>query len=135
PISQASADQRKGRCGRVAAGVCIRLYDAEDFEARPAFTDPEVLRTNLASVILQMAALRLGEIEAFPFLDPPDRRQVRDGIALLQELGALDDEQRLTQVGRRIANLPVDPRFGRMVLEAGARNCADEVIVIAAALS
>ncbi|TML01109.1 MAG: ATP-dependent RNA helicase HrpA, partial [Actinobacteria bacterium] len=135
PISQASADQRKGRCGRVAAGVCIRLYDAEDFEARPAFTDPEVLRTNLASVILQMAALRLGEIEAFPFLDPPDRRQVRDGIALLQELGALDPEGQLTRVGRQLAQLPVDPRMARMVLEGGRLGCATEVIVIAAALS
>jgi ATP-dependent helicase HrpA len=134
-ISQASADQRKGRCGRVAAGVCIRLYDEEDFEARPAFTDPEILRTNLASVILQMAALGLGEIEDFPFLDPPDRRQVRDGIALLQELGALDGEARLTPVGRRLAQLPLDPRMGRMVLEAGRLGCATEVIVIAAALS
>src|SRR5436190_2728218 len=135
PISQASADQRKGRCGRVAAGVCIRLYDAEDFEARPAFTDPEVLRTSLASVILQIAALRLGEIEAFPFLDPPDRRQVRDGIALLQELGALDPEGQLTRVGRQLAQLPVDPRMARMVLEGGRLGCATEVIVIAAALS
>src|SRR5205823_3290091 len=119
PISQASADQRKGRCGRVAAGVCIRLYDEEDFEARPAFTDPEILRTNLASVILQMAALRLGDIEDFPFLDAPDRRQIRDGIALLQELGALDAEARLTALGRRLAQLPLDPRMARMVLEAG----------------
>ena len=135
PVSQASADQRKGRCGRVAAGVCIRLYDEEDFEARPAFTDPEILRTNLASVILQMAALRLGEVEDFPFLDPPDRRQVRDGIALLQELGALDAGAQLTSVGRRLAQLPLDPRMARMVLEAGRLGCATEVIVIAAALS
>src|SRR3954453_8213877 len=135
PVSQASADQRKGRCGRVAAGVCIRLYDEEDFEARPAFTDPEILRTNLASVILQMAALRLGDGEDFPFLDPPDRRQIRDGIALLQELGALDSDAKLTQVGRRLAQLPLDPRLARMVLEAGRLGCATEVIVIAAALS
>jgi ATP-dependent helicase HrpA len=135
PISQASADQRTGRCGRTADGICIRLYDEEDFEERPRFTDPEILRTNLASVILQMAAHRLGEIEDFPFLDPPDRRQVRDGVLLLQELGALDDRQRLTRIGRRLARLPVDPRLARMVLEAGDRGCADEVIVIAAALS
>src|SRR4051812_947601 len=135
PISQASADQRKGRCGRIAAGVCIRLYDEEDFEARPAFTEPEILRTNLASVILQMAALRLGDVEDFPFLDPPDRRQIRDGIALLQELGALDPDAQLTPVGRRLAQLPLDPRLARMVLEAGRLGCATEVIVIAAALS
>jgi ATP-dependent helicase HrpA len=135
PVSQASADQRKGRCGRVAAGVCVRLYDDEDFEARPEFTDPEILRTNLASVILQMAALRLGDIEDFPFLDPPDRRQVRDGIALLQELGALDADAQLTSIGRRLAQLPLDPRMARMVLEAGRLGCATEVIVIAAALS
>src|SRR3954470_16812009 len=140
PVSQASADQRKGRCGRTAEGICIRLYDEEDFLARPRFTDPEILRTNLASVILQMAALRLGEIEAFPFLDPPDRRQIRDGVNLLHELGALepaarDARGRLTPLGRRLAQLPVDPRLGRMVLEADRLGCADEVIVIAAALS
>ena len=135
PISQASADQRKGRCGRTADGICIRLYDEEDFAERPRFTDPEILRTNLASVILQMAALRLGPIEDFPFLDPPDRRQVRDGVNLLTELGALDAAGQLTQVGRRLAALPVDPRYARMVLEAARLDCADEVIVIAAALS
>jgi ATP-dependent helicase HrpA len=135
PISQASADQRKGRCGRTSDGICIRLYDEEDFAERPRFTEPEILRTNLASVILQMAALRLGDIEDFPFLDPPDRRQVRDGVLLLQELGALDADQSLTHVGRRLARLPVDPRLGRMVLEADRGGCADEVIVIAAALS
>jgi len=134
PISQASADQRKGRCGRLEAGVCIRLYDEEDFLERPRFTDPEILRTNLASVILQMAAIGLGPIEDFPFLDPPDRRQIRDGVNLLTELGALDGD-RLTPLGRRLAQLPVDPRLGRMVLEAGPLGCADEVIVIAAALS
>jgi ATP-dependent RNA helicase HrpA len=135
PISQASADQRKGRCGRVAAGICIRLYEEEDFEARPRFTDPEIQRTSLASVILQMAAAGLGDIEDFPFIDPPDRRQVRDGIALLEELGALDARGRLTKLGRRLADLPVDPRMGRMVLEADRLRCATEVIVIAAALS
>jgi ATP-dependent helicase HrpA len=135
PISQASADQRKGRCGRTSDGICIRLYDEEDFADRPRFTDPEILRTNLASVILQMAAHGLGEIEDFPFLDPPDRRQVRDGVLLLAELGALDARQRLTRLGRRLARLPVDPRLGRMVLEADRMGCADEVIVIAAALS
>jgi ATP-dependent helicase HrpA len=135
PISQASADQRKGRSGRTAPGVCIRLYSEEDFEQRPRFTDPEILRTSLASVILQMAAIGLGDIERFPFLDPPDRRQVRDGITLLQELGALDDAGKLTRTGRRLAQLPVDPRLGRMVLEADRLHCADEVVVIAAALS
>jgi ATP-dependent helicase HrpA len=135
PISQASADQRKGRCGRTSDGICVRLYDEADFDARPRFTDPEVLRTSLASVILQMAARGLGEVEQFPFLDPPDRRQVRDGVLLLQELGALDAQRRLTPLGRRLARLPVDPRFGRMVLEADRLGCAEEVIVIAAALS
>src|SRR3954471_18617653 len=135
PVSQASADQRKGRCGRTADGVCIRLYSEEDFLERPRFTDPEILRTSLASVILQMAALRLGDVEDFPFLDPPDRRQVRDGVALLEELGALDTRGRLTKLGRRLADLPVDPRMGRMVLEADRLGCATEVIVIAAALS
>jgi ATP-dependent helicase HrpA len=147
PVSQASADQRKGRCGRTSAGICIRLYDEEGFEARPRFTDPEILRTNLASVILQMAALGLGDIEDFPFLDPPDRRQVRDGVNLLHELGALERTTaadgaagpgaavRLTDLGRRLAQLPVDPRMGRMVLEADRQSCAEEVIVIAAALS
>jgi ATP-dependent helicase HrpA len=134
PISQASADQRKGRCGRLADGICIRLYGEEDFAARPRFTDPEIQRTSLASVILQMAAAGLGDIEDFPFLDPPDRRQVRDGIALLEELGALRSGK-LTKLGRRLADLPVDPRMGRMVLDADRLGCATEVIVIAAALS
>ncbi len=137
PISRASADQRKGRCGRVADGICVRLYSEEDFNARPEFTDPEVLRTNLASVILQMAALGLGEIEEFPFLEPPDRRQVRDGVALLHELRALDPSaaEPLTALGRKLAQLPVDPRLGRMVIEADRLGCAREVIVIVAALS
>jgi len=134
-ISQASADQRKGRCGRLSDGICIRLYGEEDFAERARFTDPEILRTSLAAVILQMAALNLGDIERFPFLDPPDRRQVRDGIALLQELGALDGDARLTELGRRLAQLPVDPRLGRMVLAAGELDCASEVLTIAAALS
>ncbi len=140
PISQASANQRAGRCGRVAPGICIRLYGEEDFAARPEFTEPEILRTNLASVILQMTALGLGDVAAFPFLDPPDARSVRDGVALLVELGALetdtpDDRRRLTPLGRRLARLPVDPRLGRMVLEAERNGCVREVMVIAAALS
>jgi ATP-dependent RNA helicase HrpA len=137
PISRASADQRKGRCGRLADGICVRLYSEEDFNARPEFTDPEVLRTNLASVILQMASLGLGDIEAFPFLEAPDRRQVRDGVALLHELRALDPSaaEPLTPLGRKLAWLPIDPRFGRMVLEADRLGCVREVIVIAAALS
>jgi ATP-dependent helicase HrpA len=137
PISRASADQRKGRCGRLAPGVCIRLYSEEDFDARPEFTEPEILRTNLASVILQMAALGLGAIETFPFLEPPDRRQVRDGVALLHELRALDPSapEPLTPLGRDLARLPIDPRLGRMLLEAGRLGCVQEVSVIVAALS
>src|ERR1700761_9436610 len=134
-ISQASADQRKGRCGRTADGVCIRLYSEQEFAERPRFTDPEIRRTNLGSVILQMAALGLGDIEAFPFLEPPDRRQIGDGVNLLVELGALTADRRLTPLGRRLARLPVDPRMGRMVLEADRLGCAEEVVVIAAALS
>ncbi len=141
PISQASADQRAGRCGRVAPGTCIRLYSEEDLAARPAFTEPEILRTNLASVILQMAALGLGDVAAFPFVEPPDARAITDGIVLLEELGALERAQRagaevrLTEVGRRLARLPVDPRLGRMVLEADRHGCVAEVLVIAAGLS
>jgi ATP-dependent helicase HrpA len=135
PISQASANQRKGRCGRVAAGICIRLYTQADFESRPAYTDPEILRTNLASVILQMAAAGLGEVASFPFMDAPDRRNIADGLALLTELGALDADKRLTRLGRRLAQLPLDPRLARMVLAADEHGCAREVIVIAAALS
>ena len=134
-ISQASANQRAGRCGRVAEGICIRLYSQEDFESRPEFTEPEILRTNLASVVLQMVALDLGEISEFPFLDPPDPRAVNDGIALLQELGALDERRALTPVGRALARLPVDPRLGRMLVEADRTGCLREVLVIAAALS
>ncbi|MET7679576.1 ATP-dependent RNA helicase HrpA [Streptomyces sp. NPDC005423] len=140
PVSQASANQRKGRCGRTSDGICIRLYSEEDFTARPEFTDAEILRTNLASVILQMTAAGLGDIEKFPFIDPPDHRNIRDGVQLLQELGALDPEQqdarkRLTETGRKLAQLPVDPRLARMVLEAEKNGCAREVMVIAAALS
>ncbi len=135
PVSQASADQRKGRCGRTSDGICVRLYSEDDYAGRPRFTDPEILRTNLASVILQMAALRLGDVADFPFLDPPDRRAVRDGVALLHELGALDDAQRLTEIGRQLAQLPVDPRIARMIVQAGREGCVREVLVLAAALS
>ncbi len=134
PVSRASANQRAGRCGRVAPGSCIRLYAEDDFESRDEFTEPEILRTNLASVILQMTALGLGDVDAFPFLDPPDQRAVRDGYALLEELGAIDGV-RLTRIGTRLARLPVDPRLGRMVLEAERHGCVREVLVIAAALS
>ncbi|MEU7644136.1 ATP-dependent RNA helicase HrpA [Streptomyces huasconensis] len=139
-ISQASANQRKGRCGRTSDGICIRLYSEEDFLSRPEFTDAEILRTNLASVILQMTAAGLGDIEKFPFIDPPDHRNIRDGVQLLQELGALDPTQkdvrkRLTEQGRKLAQLPVDPRLARMVLEADKNGCVREVMVIAAALS
>ncbi len=171
PISQASANQRSGRCGRVAAGIAIRLYAEEDFEGRPEFTDPEILRTNLASVILQMASLSLGDIARFPFVEPPDKRNVQAGIQLLEELGAVStsllpdvvapagrdrgperqgpsrrggrrggsrpkvDGPQLTQVGRRLARLPMDPRLARMIIEAERLGCVREVIVIAAALS
>ncbi|MFI7642376.1 ATP-dependent RNA helicase HrpA [Nonomuraea sp. NPDC049400] len=135
PISQASANQRKGRSGRTSDGICIRLYEEEDFLNRPEFTDPEILRTNLASVILQMTSIGLGDIEAFPFVEPPDRRQVKDGVNLLHELGAFDAHGKLTGIGRKLAGLPVDPRLGRMVLEAEKNGCLREVMVIAAALS
>ena len=138
PISQASANQRKGRCGRTSDGVCIRLYSEEDFAARPEFTDPEILRTNLASVILQTAALGLGEVADFPFMDPPESRSITDGVRLLEELGALAPGQgptRLTGVGRKLARLPADPRLGRMILEAGYHGCVPEVLIITAALS
>ncbi|MFF5261630.1 ATP-dependent RNA helicase HrpA [Actinomadura viridis] len=140
PVSRASADQRKGRCGRVSEGICIRLYSEEDFQSRPEFTDPEILRTNLASVILQMTALGLGDIAAFPFVEPPDRRNVKAGVDLLHELGALDPAEkdprkRLTETGRRLAQLPIDPRLGRMVLAAEENGCVREVLIIASALS
>ncbi|WP_460354818.1 ATP-dependent RNA helicase HrpA [Mycobacterium sp. ZZG] len=135
PISQASAAQRAGRSGRTAPGVCIRLYSEEDFESRPRYTDPEILRTNLAAVILQMAALGFGDVEGFGFLDPPDARSIRDGVALLQELGAFDQQAHLTDIGRRLAQIPVDPRLGRMILQADAEGCVREMLVLAAALS
>ena len=138
PVSQASANQRKGRCGRVSEGICIRLYSEEDFLSRPAFTDPEILRTNLASVILQMTALGLGDIGAFPFVEAPDKRNIQDGVRLLEELGAITEEEgryRLTPSGRQLAQLPVDPRLARMVLEAQKYGCVREVMIIVAALS
>jgi ATP-dependent helicase HrpA len=135
PISQASAAQRAGRSGRTAPGVCIRLYSEEDFAARPRYTDPEILRTNLAAVILQMAALQLGDIESFPFLDPPEQRSIRDGVQLLQELGAFDSAGAITDIGRRLAQLPVDPRLARMIVQADTEGCVREVLVLAAALS
>ncbi|MEX0775289.1 MAG: DUF3418 domain-containing protein [Phycisphaeraceae bacterium] len=134
-ISRASADQRMGRCGRVADGVCIRLYSRDDYQARPAFTDPEILRTNLAGAILQMKALRLGDVEAFPFIEPPSRRMIRDGYDTLVELGALDDELALTAVGRQLARLPIDPRLGRMILAARQEHCLPQVLIITAALA
>ncbi|MEG8105927.1 MULTISPECIES: DUF3418 domain-containing protein [Actinomyces] len=152
PVSRASANQRAGRCGRVADGIAIRLYSQADFEARPEYTEPEILRTSLASVILQMAALGLGAVEDFPFLDAPDSRQVRSGLQLLTEIGAIEPAgaasarsgdapdrgrrgPRLTEIGRRLARLPIDPRLGRMLLEAGELGCVGEVMVIVAALS
>ena len=147
PVSQASANQRAGRCGRVAEGVAIRLFSQADYVSRPRFTEPEILRTSLASVILQMASLGLGAVEDFPFLDAPDRRAVRDGVALLVEIGALaqdsgaedaapaSSQYRLTGIGRDLARLPIDPRLGRMLLEAERLGCASEVLVIVAALS
>jgi ATP-dependent helicase HrpA len=133
-ISKASADQRKGRCGREAEGICIRLYSEEDFALREDFTPPEVLRTNLASVILRMATLGLGDPEHFPFLDPPDTRLINDGVRLLQELKAMDDDRRVTSLGEQIAGLPVDPRLGRMLLAATRHNCLTEMLLIAAFL-
>ena len=134
-ISQASANQRSGRCGRVAPGIAIRLYSEQDFLARPEFTEPEIQRTNLAAVILQMHALKLGDIEAFPFVEPPDVRMVRDGHRTLTELNALSDEGRLTDIGRQLARLPLDPRLGRMLLAGVHEHCLEEVAIIASALS
>ncbi len=135
PVSQASADQRKGRCGREGEGICIRLYSEQDYDARPQFTDPEILRTNLASLILQMAALSLGAPEDFPFLDPPDARLLSDGYRLLAELGAVDGERRITRLGRQMASLPVDPRLARILLEGKRSGCLSQLLVIAAFLS
>ena len=135
PISQAAANQRAGRCGRVADGICIRLYDEQDFSGRQRFTDPEILRSSLASVILRMKALHLGAIENFAFIEPPQGRAMADGYQLLAELGAVDDDNELTPIGRTLAKLPLDPRVGRMILEAKDRGALDEVLVIASALS
>ncbi|WP_221810548.1 ATP-dependent RNA helicase HrpA [Enterobacillus tribolii] len=139
PISQASANQRKGRCGRVSEGICIRLYSEQDFLSRPEFTDPEILRTNLASVILQMTSLGLGDIAAFPFVEAPDNRNIQDGVRLLEELGAVysteKGHQRLTPLGAQLAQLPIDPRLARMVIEAQKNNAVREVMIIASGLS
>lgn len=135
PVSQAAANQRAGRCGRVANGICIRLYEESDFNGRPRFTDPEILRSSLAGVILRMKSLRLGVVEEFPFIDPPSRRAIADGYQLLNELGAVDDDNELTPMGGELARLPLDPRVGRMILEARQRGALQEVLVIAAALS
>ena len=138
PISQASANQRSGRCGRVADGIAIRLYSEQDFESRPEFTDPEILRTNLASVILQMVSLKLGDIEQFPFIQPPEHKAIRDGLTLLHELGALHDKQdkpSLTTIGRDVARIPLDPRMARMLIEANTNGCLDDVMVIVAAMT
>ena len=139
-VSQASANQRSGRCGRVAEGIAIRLYSEENFAARPEFTEPEITRTNLASVILQMASLGLGDMERFPFVEAPELRNIRDGVALLEELDAVDPERTgskrwLTEIGRDLARLPIDPRFGRMVIEGAETGCLREVMIITAALS
>lgn len=144
PVSQASANQRKGRCGRVADGICIRLYSEEDFNGRPAFTDPEILRTNLASVILQMLALGLGNMEAFPFVEPPESRHIKDGLTLLKELEAVRElpatgdreaKLQLTETGRQLSRIPLDPRLAKMVITAAQTGCLSEVMVITAALS
>jgi ATP-dependent helicase HrpA len=135
PIAQAAANQRSGRCGRVADGICIRLYEQKDFDARPKFTDPEILRSSLAGVILRMKALRLGHVEDFPFIEPPQRRAIADGYDLLQELGAVDEYNELTALGGELSRLPLDPRVGRMIIEARSRNALDEVLIIASALS
>ncbi|HWJ06983.1 MAG TPA: ATP-dependent RNA helicase HrpA, partial [Steroidobacteraceae bacterium] len=135
PVSQASADQRRGRCGREGEGICVRLYSEEDYLARPRYTEPEILRTNLASLVLQMAALGLGGPEDFPFLDPPDARLLNDGYRLLQELGAVDGERRITRLGRQMASLPVDPRLARILVEAARTGCLEQCLVIVAFLS
>jgi ATP-dependent helicase HrpA len=134
-ISQAAANQRAGRCGRVADGICIRLYDEKDFAGRPRFTDPEILRSSLAGVILRMKSLNLGAVEDFPFLEPPPGKAIADGYALLSELGAVDDNNELTPIGRELAHLPLDPRVGRMIVEARERQSLAEVLIIASALS
>ncbi len=135
PIAQAAARQRAGRCGRVASGIAIRLYAEENFNDRPEFTTPEILRTSLASVILRMAALELGSIAEFPFIEPPTPRQIEDGYRQLFELGAIDDERELTATGRELARLPVDPKIGRLLLAAREFHCLSEMVILAAALS
>ena len=134
PVSQASADQRMGRCGRIGPGVCIRLFSEKDYQLRDRYTAPEIQRTNLAAVILKTKAFHLGDIESFPFLDPPRSDVVRDGYKTLFELGALDENRELTEIGRRLSRLPVDPRIGRMILAAHEEDCLAEVLIIAAAL-
>ena len=134
-ISQAAAKQRAGRCGRVSSGICIRLYDEQDFNARPEYTEPEILRSSLASVILRMAALRLGDVNDFPFIEAPSSRLIADGYQLLQELGAVNAKRELTDVGAQLAKLPLDPRVGRMILAAKRENCINEILIIASALS
>jgi ATP-dependent helicase HrpA len=134
-IAQSAANQRAGRCGRVADGVCIRLYEEDDFLQRPKFTDPEILRSSLASVILRMKSLHLTDVETFPFVEPPQGRAIADGYQLLQELGAVDDANELTAMGRKLAKLPLDPRVGRMILAAVDNNCLTEMLIIASALS
>jgi len=134
-ISQASANQRAGRCGRISHGICIRLYDEDEFKARSEFTDPEIMRTSLASVILKMASLNLGSVDQFPFLQPPIKKFVQDGYHLLYEIGAVDKENKILSIGQKLAQLPIDPSLGRMLLEAKIQNCLSEILVIISALS
>ncbi|MCB5184049.1 ATP-dependent RNA helicase HrpA [Methylobacillus gramineus] len=134
-ISQAAARQRAGRCGRVSSGICVRLYDEQDFNHRPAFTDPEILRSSLAAVILRMAALKLGDVQDFPFIEAPSSRYIADGYLLLQELGAVDSDRNITEIGRQLARLPLDPRVSRMILEAKKQGCTREILIIASALA
>ncbi|NKB31686.1 MAG: ATP-dependent RNA helicase HrpA [Pseudomonadales bacterium] len=134
-VSQASADQRKGRCGRISAGICIRLYSEQDYHSRPKYTDPEIKRTNLASVILQMLALRLGDVEQFPYLEPPERKAINDGFKLLIELNAINQQRSLTATGRQMAKLPVDPKLARMLVVANSQSCLRELLIIVSALS
>jgi len=135
PVSQASAGQRQGRCGRMADGICIRLYSEEDFLSRPLYTDPEIRRTNLAAVILRMLFLRLGKIEEFPFLEPPEQKAINDGFKLLAELGAIDQQRKLTRIGQQMASMPLDPKFSRMIIDAAKYACLHELLIIVSALS
>ena len=134
-ISQSSANQRAGRCGRVAEGICIRLYSHDDYLARPEFTEPEIMRTNLSAVILQMKALNLGDIEDFPFLEPPEDKMIRDGKTVLHEVNALDKSGKLTEVGKQLAKFPTDPKLARMLIAAAHEHCLTEVAIIVSALS